>query len=417
VAGCPAEQWRLARHDDKTDRCSHANDDCHAGHSGVQFRKILVSAMTSSFFPPLALQRSRDWGFYSTTLCKGAFMDFVHATQGFQALTKLVGRAPAMLRMIDELPAVAASEAPVLVVGETGTGKELVARAIHYLSPRASSPFVAVNCGALPEALVEDELFGHERGAFTGAEKSRVGLIQESDDGTLFLDEVGTLSPKAQVDLLRVLQDKRYRLVGSSIERQANVRVVAATNAPLEQLIRSGGFRTDLYYRLSVFLINLPPLRSRKEDIPALAAHFLKKHAVGSKAHVGLSAGAIAALMAWDWPGNVRELENAIIRGVHLSRGDCIEERELRLISSTPTCSPVEPNIADKLSFRAMKQATIEMFERNYLSVLMSEHHGNISQAARASGKERRDLGKLLKKYQLDPKAFRPSGSPLTSGF
>jgi DNA-binding NtrC family response regulator len=312
-----------------------------------------------------------------------------------------------MLRMMEDLPAVAASGAPVLIIGETGTGKELVAHALHYLSPRAVFPFVAVNCGALPETLVEDELFGHERGAFTSADRRRVGLIQEADDGTLFLDEVGTLAAKAQIDLLRVLQEKKYRPVGSSNESNANARIIAAANVPLEQLIRSGGFRADLYYRLSVFLVNLPPLRSRKEDIPELAAHFLKKHAVEGRGHPILSPRATTALMEWDWPGNVRELENAIIRGIHLSRGDCIEERELRLLPPTLTLS-TESAMADKLSFRAMKQATIEIFERNYLSGLMSEYRGNISQAARASGKERRDLGKLLKKYQLDPKSFRP---------
>lgn len=335
-------------------------------------------------------------------------MDSAYALGGFQALGKLVGRAPAMLRMLEELPAVAASEAPVLVIGETGTGKELVARALHYLSPRAASPFIAVNCGALPEALVEDELFGHERGAFTSAERRRAGLIREADDGTLFLDEVGTLSTKAQVDLLRVLQDKKYRPVGCSNESQSNARIIAATNVPLEQLIRSGSFRPDLYYRLSVFLVNLPPLRSRKEDIPELAAHFLKKHAVEGRPQPMLSLRAAAALMAWDWPGNVRELENAIIRGIHLSHGVCIEDRELRLIPSGTLHAPCDEPTTAKLSFRAMKQATIEIFERNYLSGLMSEYRGNISQAARASGKERRDLSKLLKKYQLDRKSFRP---------
>jgi DNA-binding NtrC family response regulator len=334
-------------------------------------------------------------------------VDSGHPAYDYQALSKLVGRAPALLRMIDELPAVAASGAPVLVIGETGTGKELVARAVHYLSPRAESPFVAVNCGALPETLLEDELFGHERGAFTSAEKRRIGLIQQAENGTLFLDEVDTLAPKAQVDLLRVLQDKKYRAVGSSQECKVNVRIVAATNVPLEQLMRSGSFRADLYYRLCVFLLHLPPLRSRKEDIPALAAHFLKKHAPEGKDNLQLSSGATAALMAWDWPGNVRELENAIIRGIHLSRSDCIGAPELGLL---PSASPVSagPAIARGPSFRAMKQATIELFERNYLSRLMSEHRGNVSQAARASGKERRDLGKLLRKYQLDPKSFRP---------
>src|SRR5215472_4396066 len=192
-----------------------------------------------------------------------------------QALAKLVGEAPAFAKAIKQLPAVAKSGATALITGETGTGKELVARAIHYLSARTSQPFVAVNCGSLPDTLLEDELFGHERGAFTGAHVRRDGLIAQAEKGTLFLDEVDTLPAKAQIDLLRVLQDKRFRTIGSSVEHKADVRIVAATNAPLELLVQSGGFRADLYYRLSVFPIFLPVLRDRREDIPALAAHFL----------------------------------------------------------------------------------------------------------------------------------------------
>jgi DNA-binding NtrC family response regulator len=340
-------------------------------------------------------------------------MESNHPAHDYQALSKLVGRAPALFKMIEELPAVAASEAPVLIIGETGTGKELVARALHYLSPRAESPFVAVNCGALPETLLEDELFGHERGAFTSAERRRVGLIQQAENGTLFLDEVDTLVAKAQVDLLRVLQDKKYRSVGSSTECKVDVRIVAATNVPLQQLLHSGNFRSDLYYRLCVFLIKLPPLRSRKEDIPALAAHFLKKHVPNGKGDLRLSPGATAALMAWDWPGNIRELENAIIRGIHLCRSDCIEAPELGLVLCGTDSAMADSAIARGLSFRDLKKATIEIFERNYLSRLMSEHGGNVSRAARASGKERRDLGKMLRKYQLDPKSFGPRASSL----
>lgn len=325
-----------------------------------------------------------------------------------QALAKLVGEAPALLKMIEQIPAVAASEAPVLIGGETGTGKELVARAVHYLSPRAETPFVAVNCGSLPETLLEDELFGHERGAFTNADARREGLIEQADKGTLFLDEVDTLAAKAQVDLLRVLQDRKYRCIGSNREREANVRIVAATNVALDQLLRSGVFRSDLYYRLCVFSISLPPLRYRKEDIPALAAHFLKKHAPIGRSGMRFASSTTAALLAWDWPGNVRELENAIVRGIHLCRHEVIEVSDLDLgpRSAGPALAP-DPAPGSTLSFRAMKRATIEGFERNYLARLMSEHHGNVSQAARASGKERRDLGKLLRKYQLDPKSFR----------
>ena len=333
-------------------------------------------------------------------------MESGSSAQISQALSKLVGKAPALLKMIEQLPAVAASGASVLIVGETGTGKELVARAVHYLSPRAESPFVAVNCGALPETLLEDELFGHERGAFTTAEMRRIGLIEQAEKGTLFLDEVDTLAAKAQVDLLRVLQDKKYRPIGSSRERDVSVRIVAATNVPLDQLLRSGRFRTDLYYRLCVFLLTLPALRSRKEDIPALAVHFLRKHTPPGRAEMHLSLRAAEVLQAWDWPGNVRELENAIVRGVHLCREDCIEPSDLGLAPSGGI-SASEVGTGRSLSFRALKQATIEIFERNYLSRLMAEHRGNVTQAARASGKERRDLGKLLRKYQLDPKSFR----------
>jgi DNA-binding NtrC family response regulator len=325
---------------------------------------------------------------------------------------RLVGRHPSLLRLIEQIPAVAGGEAPVLIAGETGTGKELVARAVHYFSPRAESPFVAVNCGALSDSLLEDELFGHERGAFTNADSRRVGLIEQAENGTLFLDEVDTLAPKAQVDLLRVVQDKKYRAIGSSREKEARVRVVAATNAPVKDLMRGSAFRVDLYYRLCVFLLELPPLRARKEDIPALTGHFLKKHARPGKPPVDVSPSAATALVAWDWPGNVRELENAIIRGIHLCHEGMIEAEDLGLPSSTvPTSVPQPGHFTGP--FRVIKRAAIETFERSYLAHLMSEHGGNVTKAARASGKERRDLGKLLRKYQLDPKSFRISAAGL----
>jgi DNA-binding NtrC family response regulator len=312
------------------------------------------------------------------------------------------------MKAIEQLPAIAASEATVLIIGETGTGKELVARALHYLSNRASFPFVPVNCGALSDTLFEDELFGHERGAFTGAHVRRVGLIAHAERGTLFLDEVDTLPPKAQIDLLRVLQDKTFRLLGSSIEQQANIRILAATNAPIEQLVASGSFRADLYYRLSVFSIKLLPLRDRKEDIPGLAAHFLKKHTPTGKPTPKLTPAAQEALMLCEWPGNIRELENAIIRGIHLTKTDSIGIGDL---GAQPKMgepfSPSAPAPAQRRCFAAMKRAVIETFERDYLTRLMSEHRGNVSHAARTAGKDRRDFGKLLKKYQLQPKLFR----------
>jgi DNA-binding NtrC family response regulator len=337
-------------------------------------------------------------------------LDALCQPRWYPALAKLIGEAPAFLKAIGQIPAIAASGATVLISGETGTGKELVAHAIHYMSARAQFPFVAVNCGSLPDTLLEDELFGHERGAFTHAEARREGLIAQAEQGTLFLDEIDTMAPKAQVDLLRVLQDRRYRVIGANRERDANVRVVAATNVSSDLLLRSGTFRADLYYRLSVFTITLPPLRARKEDIMPLAAHFLLKHAPDRDCKAAFSLNAVASLLAWDWPGNVRELENAVIRGIHLSSNGLIDEADLGLVcpSSEPCdTEALRPDGDGPARYQAMKRAAIETFEKKYLLRLMSEYAGNVSQAARAAGKERRGLGKLLKKHRVDPKFFR----------
>ncbi len=336
----------------------------------------------------------------------------IHRLREAQALAKLIGDSPAFLKAIQPLPAIAKSEATVLISGETGTGKELVARAIHFLSERAAFPFIPVNCGSLPDTLLEDELFGHERGAFTDARRQRRGLLAEAERGTLFLDEVDTLAPRAQVALLRVLQDKKFRPIGSSCEQQADVRIVAATNAPLALWAQSGGFRSDLYYRLCIFSVYLPALRDRKEDLPALVQHFLKKHAPVDGSMRQLAPAAHAALLSYDWPGNVRELENAIIRGIHLSHTPAIEIEHLGIPSPLEVlASPAVVASAELHSFKSLKQKMIEKFEREYFQRLMSEYKGNVSQAASAIGKERRDLGKLLKKYHITPQNFLVSGS------
>jgi DNA-binding NtrC family response regulator len=334
--------------------------------------------------------------------------NLVKQLRDVQARTKLVGKAPAFLKAIQQLPALANSDATVMITGETGTGKELVARAIHYMSARSAMPFVPVNCGSLPDTLLEDELFGHERGAFTDAYARRHGLFVLAEKGTLFLDEVEALTPKAQVALLRILQDKKYRAIGSSSERKVDVRILAATNAPLYALVKSGSFRADLYYRLRVLVINLPPLRDRKEDVMLLVRHLLKKHTPADRKALQLSPTACAALLSYDWPGNVRQLENAVIRGIHLCRKQTIEIEDLGIPSIQASLHdaistvPSEPG-----SFREMKQKVIETFELDYLQRLMSEHNGNVTRAARAAGKDRRDLGKMLKKYQINPKQFR----------
>ncbi len=339
---------------------------------------------------------------------------FVGIFREKQALAKLVGTAPAFVEAIKNLPAIAKSDVSILITGDTGTGKELVARAAHYLSDRAAFPFVPLNCGSFPEGLMEVELFGHERGAFTDAHGSRKGLLAQAEGGTLFLDEVDTLPIKAQIDLLRFLQDRTYRVVGSSEERRANVRILAASNAPLFQNATRGDFRLDLYYRLCVFSIHLPPLRERVEDIPILAKYFLEKHAPPNRPVPSLAPDAVADLLLREWTGNVRELENAMVRGIHLSEGDVIEIGDLSL---PPRGKGMPLSLSQggaKLQdFRAMKREAIESFEKTYLTRLMAEHQGNISMAAVSAGKERRDLGRLLKKYHLNAKEFHSIASSI----
>jgi DNA-binding NtrC family response regulator len=341
-----------------------------------------------------------------------------------QTLGHLIGRSPAFLTAIAAIPAIARSEGPVLITGETGTGKELVARAIHYLSPRADRPFVAVNCGLLTDTLLEDELFGHERGAFTDARERRTGLMAEAERGTLLLDEVDTLTPRGQIALLRVLQDSSYRPVGSSRERSADVRFIAATNTALRELVRSGAFRTDLYYRLCVFPVTLPPLRDRREDVPVLAQYFLHRYAVRRHPEPALTPSAEAALLAHDFPGNVRELENTMMRAAQLAQSGLIEATDLGLPGSAVGQPVPLPSAADVRTFRVLKKIAIETFERDYLTTLMREVRGNITRAARVAGKERRELARLLKKHGLrmsapasaTPRKITAGGNPPAPG-
>jgi two-component system, NtrC family, response regulator GlrR len=336
----------------------------------------------------------------------------VATLRSHEALSRLVGEAPQFLATIERLPSIARNNATVVITGETGTGKELISRALHYLGPRSPHPFVPINCGALPDTLLEDELFGHERGAFTDAKARRTGLLAHAEQGTLFLDEVDSLTPRAQVALLRVLQGGTYRALGGNDERPVNVRFIAATNTSLVDLVRAGRFRGDLYYRLCVLAIDLPPLRERAEDILLLARRFLKKYEDGSVPRQ-LSADAERALLSYAWPGNVRELENVIQRSIAMTPAAVIIDADLGLPAHTSADRAVVPATPPALTagaalppFSEAKRAVVDAFERGYLQQILRAHRGNVSRAAQSARKERRDFGRLLKKHHLDPRSF-----------
>ena len=316
----------------------------------------------------------------------------------------LVGRAPAFLAAMADLRRLVRCDAPVLIVGETGTGKELAARAVHYLGARSCGPFVPVNCGALPDHLVENELFGHERGAYTDAKSSTLGAIGEAAGGTLFLDEVEALSPKAQAALLRFLQDREYRPLGARQARRADTRVVAASNADLRALGERREFRSDLYFRLDILRVTLPALRTRGADIEVLAAHFADLYARQyGLPRRPLEPRCLPLLRDYSWPGNVRELENLVHREVLLADGPRLFLRPGAAPAGAEAALAEGPGEPGSGNFAGAKARAIESFERAYLTRLMQETKGNVSQAARLADKERRALGKLLKKYAITP--------------
>jgi DNA-binding NtrC family response regulator len=324
--------------------------------------------------------------------------------------TMIIGQSAASRAMSASLQRFAACAVPVLLEGETGTGKELAAREIHYAGLRARKPFVPVNCGALPDTLIESELFGHQRGAFTDAKTGQAGLIELAQGGTLFLDEVDALSPKAQVTLLRFLQDHEYRPVGARVSRTADVRVVAATNASLEQLSLDGRFRRDLYYRLNALYLRVAPLRERVADIAPLAQHFLAA-AVRQldTAPRCWSDAALAALAAHSWPGNVRELENVALRACVNAEVGEVGVAELAAADAVFATALGQPPAAGPCdgSFSASKARAIASFERTFLIKLLREARGNVTAAARLADIERRQLGKLMKKHGIERNAYR----------
>lgn len=307
----------------------------------------------------------------------------VQRAHGFD---EIIGQSRRMQEVFDTVSRVVESDASVLIEGESGTGKELVARAIHYNGDRKEGPFVALFCGSLPENLLESELFGHKKGSFTGAVSDKMGLFESADGGTIFLDEVGDLTPRIQTSLLRVLQEGEVKRVGDNTIRKVDVRVVSATNKPLKGLIKDGIFREDLFYRLNTISITMPPLRRRRSDIPLLAHHFLDKYAK-KKSISGFENDAIKAMQAYSWPGNVRELENSIERAVVMARGEMISAEDLKLPEEEER-SPFEPGLTLKHAERLIVERTLDFCD------------GNVSETARVLDVSRRWLHYRLKEWQ-----------------
>jgi DNA-binding NtrC family response regulator len=312
----------------------------------------------------------------------------------------LTGRSPAMIELYKEIARVAPSRSTVLIVGESGTGKELVARSIHKHSPRAARPFVPVNCGAFTETLLESELFGYVRGAFTGAASDRKGLWEEAEGGTLFLDEVGETSAAMQVKLLRALQDGEIRRVGSTRPVMTDARVVAATNRDLEREVKAGRFREDLFYRLSVVTLRVPPLRERRSDIPLLAERFLRAASENAgRARLRLSEGALNRLVAYDWPGNVRELESAVeyaalhARGAEVAAEDLPPKLQTAEVRQAASRSPLAALYEDLPS--------LDELERRYLQHVLEATGGNRTRTAEILGIDRRTLYRMAERFQL----------------
>ncbi len=316
-----------------------------------------------------------------------------------------LGASPAMREVYSIIDRIAGSSVDVLVTGETGTGKELVARAIHARSRRSAGPFVPVDCGAIPDALMESELFGHERGAFTGADARRMGLVEFADGGTLFLDEIGELSLPLQAKLLRVLQERRVRRVGARLENAVDVRVVAATSRPIDQMTERGEFRRDLLYRINVVRIDMPPLRVRGDDIGLLAEHFANRAAqeMGRRVN-GLSTDAYQVLKSYHWPGNVRELQNVVRRAIAMTRSSVAGVDDL---PDDVVAAAGRNAAADAAGFFAQRTEHMARFERHYLTELLTRHQGDVSAAAREARLPRGTLYRLMKGHALDGAAFR----------
>jgi DNA-binding NtrC family response regulator len=326
-----------------------------------------------------------------------------------EPLGAIIGRSPAMVEVYKTVARVAPTKSTVLILGESGTGKELIGRAIHQHSPRARHPFVAVDCGALTETLLESELFGHGRGAFTGAITDKKGVFEEAQGGTCFLDEIGDISPNMQAKLLRVLQEYEVRRVGGQEWFKVDVRVVAATNRDLTELVRKGTFREDLYYRLRVVTLLLPPLRERPEDIPALAHYFLKRYRQESgKLVTTVSDEAIDLLRSYAWPGNIRELENTIERAVALSNQPVLTPEDLPVEVCAGAASVLPHHLCQEEQPFFSGTPTLEEVKKRYVLHVLSYTRGNLSRAAEILDIDRRSLYRMLERYKITPSRKEP---------
>ncbi len=325
----------------------------------------------------------------------------------------LIGQSAAFFEALRIIERLAPVDATVLIQGETGTGKELAANALHCLGGRPDAPFIPVNCGALPDNLLESELFGHERGAFTDARQASKGLVAQAEGGTLFFDEVEVMTPRAQVVLLRFLEDRHYRTVGGRAIHKSTVRVLASSNVDLEEMVREGKFRRDLLFRLNILMVNMPPLRKRGHDAVLLAEHFLDTHAEHHRRPPKtLGADTIAWMLRHDWPGNVRELRNLMLREFLLSDRETIHVGHSGEAAEPPEPCPDESGIDLRQTFYAAKALAMAEFERAYLSQLMTRTGGNISLAARMAGTDRGSLQKLVKKHGILGDRFRAVAPP-----
>ncbi|RMG66730.1 MAG: sigma-54-dependent Fis family transcriptional regulator [Calditrichaeota bacterium] len=321
---------------------------------------------------------------------------------------QIVGQNHQMRRIFDLITEVADTDATVLIRGETGTGKELIARALHFNSPRKHRAFVRVNCAALSETLLESELFGHEKGAFTGAIRTRIGRFEQAEGGTMFFDEVGDIPPSIQAKLLRVLQEKEFERVGGNKTIQVDVRIIAATNKNLEEEVARGRFREDLFYRLNVIPIHLPPLRERLDDLPLLVSHFLKLYAEKFKKPVrDISPEALSRLMVHDWPGNVRELENVIERAVIIEKQEVITLPTIQRCLQPKSEASFRYFINEEVPLKTLKEEFLRQFEREYIIRLLRKCQGNIAEAARRAGMHYKNFYQKMQRYGISKWEFK----------